>query len=169
MGRPKGLQAARRHKVGILWLKGFSVRDIADLIRKDKELVGADRTSYVTVHNDIQAIKSTLLERQLEEILLEKNRSIDHLRLVQQRAWTEVGKVSADKRAPLLNIIQAAEDKIAKLEGTYAPTEITGKGGKPLIPKSPLIFQLPDGGIWNPPALPSGDGDGHKDEELADL
>ena len=180
-GRPKGLQAARRHKVGILWLKGFSVRDIAALIQKDSELVGAGATTHVTVHRDIQAIKEDLKRHQLEDLEIRRARSIDHLRMIQNRAWTEIAGVRESRdlpgggteyvlkvptptvRAQLLNVISATEDRIAKLEGTLAPVELTGKGGKDLVPREPMTFLLPDGGVFIPHSGNGEDGNGFKE------
>lgn len=167
-GQPRGLQAARRHKVGILWLKGFTVRDIAGLIQKDKDLVGAEKTSYVTVQKDINAIRGDLKKHSLDDLDIQRSRSVSHIRMIQNRAWTEIAgnretRANADGtetvylripsaavRAQLLAVISAAEDRIAKLEGTFAPTEVTGKGGRPLVPQSPLVLQLPEGGIFVP-------------------
>ena len=178
-GQPKGLQAARRQKVGILYLKGFSVRDIARIIQQDDSLVGADKTSYITIHKDIKAISADLQKHSIDGLEVLKARSLGHLRLIQNRAWTELAgvmitKTAADgkstytervypspkEKASLLGVVAACEDKIAKLEGTYAPTEITGKGGKPLMPKSSFNLILPDGGIFSP----NGDGNGDKDK-----
>ena len=164
-GKKRGLKAARRHKVGVLWLKGNSVRDIADLIRQDPDLPGAEKTSPITVHKDIQAIKGDLKERSIDELEIQRARSINHLRMIQRDAWDKIEGYEVESSyegtvikyqfipsaAPLLNVIAICEEKIAKLEGTFAPVELTGKGGRDLIPRAPFILELPEGGIYEPP------------------
>jgi hypothetical protein len=183
MGQSLGLQAARRHKVGILWLKGYSLREIQSLIQKDKELPNVDKTTLVTVWKDVRAVKGQLLKHNIDKLEIQRSRSVEHLRLIQTRAWTELAgtqQTALDKDGNavmidimptlkttglLLGIISATEERIAKLEGTFAPTELTGKGGEPLIPAEPSHFHFPDGSVFTPARLGS-DGNGSKDEPI---
>ena len=154
MGVSSGLRAARRHKVGVLWLKGFSYREIQGLIQKDKSLHKADLTTLNTVAKDVNAIKKDLKERIIRDIESLRALSIESLRLVKARAWTEISSSMTlpGTRSSLLAVISTCEERIAKLEGTFAPVELNQKvsGGVAVN----VISAVP---------RPDEEGDGHHD------
>jgi hypothetical protein len=103
----------RRHKVAELWLRGISVRSIAEQVH----------VSPTTVATDLTAVRAELLREHRQELEAKRARSVAHLRAVQASAWTLFARLKDDRtnKVGSLNTIVNAEQLITKLEGTAAP------------------------------------------------
>lgn len=108
-----GEVAARRQKVAELWLRGASTLSIANVLK----------VSEGCTRKDIKAIREALDKDRLAEIEECRARSIAVFRKLQQEAWTVFYRVqdSSTNKVGSLNVIHAAEESIAKLEGTLGP------------------------------------------------
>ncbi len=177
---PRALSLLRQALVGQLWLRGYSERQIAELVRKEasrhnSKYKGCERTTHVTVHYDVAANRKRWVKQMNATLDAKRAEQIARLLDVQHQAWADFKKIpvilGAAPRATLLRIALEAEDKLAKIMGTLAPTKITGGEGEPLMP--PLVeFHFADGAVMKPPrnghqAVEVGvDGNGDKPTEV---
>lgn len=161
----------RREKVGVFWLRGFSEREIAKAIREDASLRNCDKTTHVTIHKDITAIRGKLVEASTERLMAAQAEGVARLRMIQRTAWLDFASCNVQDpntnslRARYLSIIADCEEKIAKMEGTISPMRIsqTDPEGKALIPT--FIMEMPDGSIVRSQA---GD-NGHKEVKADEI
>lgn len=146
-GHSKGLKARRRELVGIYWLQGYSVRDIAEKIQADAikkpGLKGAEKTHYVTVQKDVQAMKAEWLAKINSGIDERRSQAIARLTHLANKAWEQFDKQD-QKTTGFLQVIIQAEGQLAKIEGTLAPLKFAGPEGEPLLPPK-VEFVFPDG------------------------
>ena len=130
----------RRHKVAGLWLRGVSVRAIAQALK-----VHAD-----TISNDLTAIRQELVAESRAEFESARARTLAVLRQVEQEAWTTYGKLddrSVNKSA-MLNVVLSAEKEMNQILG------VTGsEAAAPQISNMQVVFMLPE-----PEATPTGPG-----------
>jgi hypothetical protein len=84
---------------------------------------------------------------------------------IQHQAWADFAnqpRTNAFARGSFLRIALETEEKLAKILGTLAPTQLTGGEGEPLVP--PVVeFHFADGSVVKPPH------NGHKKEAEAIL
>ena len=163
---PRAATLARRAKVGQWWMKGFSEREITDLIRNDRTLRFCDKCTNHTVHDDIVKVRDAItkeMDRSIEDC---RNEAVARLRMVQRQAWIEYGKkgdiLNRNAKAALLRVVVECEEKISKLEGTQAAVDLNlrGKDGAPLIPTA-LVLEFPEGTVIRDS---KDGGNGHKSE-----
>lgn len=145
----RALTYKRRALVGQLWLRGYTERAIAELVRKEaansaSELHGCEKTTHITVHYDVVQNRKRWLEQMNDPTDTKRSDQVARLLDVQHQAWADFGntpRVAAYARASFLRIALEAEEKLAKILGTLAPTKITGGEGEPLIPPN-VIFRF---------------------------
>lgn len=165
---PTALTFKRRALVGQLWLRGYSERAIAELIRTeaarpDSELYGCEKTNHITVHYDVADNRKRWLEQMNDPTDTKRSDQVARLLDIQHQAWADFGntpRVNAYARASYLRIALEAEEKLAKILGTLAPLKLTGGEGEPLMP--PIVeYHFADGTVTKPPR------NGHKEEAIA--
>jgi predicted nuclease with RNAse H fold len=143
MSNSEGKIEKRRRLVGELWLKGNSIRAITAELRKMPEFAKLNKS---TVNKDLLAIKARLVAENTGEINGMRARSVGVLRKVQAEAWEVVEKYpgSFKEKAGYLRIIADCEEKIAKLQGTFAPvaTQVIGDKERPLEVKVIKIVEV---------------------------
>ena len=143
MGFPAGLRHKRRMLVGQLWMRGYSVRAIAELLqeqaRKDPKLQRLETTTYVTVWKDVKECQAQWMERSLEKLDTKRAEQVARLEDVIHQAWLDFANCKTllktnnyDQRPRYLRVILDAEEKIAKISGTLAPLQVTGGEGEPI-------------------------------------
>ena len=165
---PAGATRRRRELVATLYLRGFSEREIARQIRDSNTvdspgaIVGLAKTTHITVHNDIVNLRKKLDEESTERIENARSEGVARLRMIQRQAWVDLNGSPRNVRPQYLRVIVDIEEKIAKLEGSYAPTKVaaTDPDG---VPVRSFIMMLPDGVEVR---LPENSGNGHKEGEL---
>lgn len=123
-----GLKVSRRALVGKLWLRGFSVEDIAQMVRTEAKkdntkLHGGEKTTANTVHHDIVAVKEYWTTRTLGSLDARRSEQLAVLQEVIAEAWKEYQK-STTGRHNYLRLIADTIDKIAVITGTHAPTRV---------------------------------------------
>lgn len=145
------LSRAMKHKrqalVGQLWLRGDSERQIAVMVRKEaanpaSELRGCEKTHYVTVHGDVVANRERWLKQMNDPTDHKRSDQVARLLDIQHQAWADFSRMaitSPQSRARYLGIALEAEEKLAKILGTLAPTRLTGGEGEPLMPPNVLF------------------------------
>ena len=176
---PLAMKHKRRALVGQLWLRGYSERQIAELIQIEaakpgSELRGCEKIHYLTVHDDVVANRERWLKQMNTPLDKKRSDQIARLLDIAHQAWadfTTLARGNPFHRAQYLRIALEAEEKLAKILGTLAPLKLTGGEGEPLIP--PLIeYHFADGTVIKPPrnghqelAEETIGGNGHKPAE----
>lgn len=172
-GIPKGLTHRRRQLVGQLWLRGHSVRDIAEMICNEAKKPGSllqrcDRTRPHTVHDDIQACKRDWLARLGDKLDGHRADQVARLMDTIHQAWvdlanckkatlirhpdgtTEIENDTWHLRATYMRVTLDAEKELAKILGTLAPVRVAGPDGEPILP--PIVnMHFPDGAVLQAP------------------
>jgi len=165
---PTALTYRRRALVGQLWLRGYTERQIAEMIRTESvrpgsEIHGCEKTNHITVHYDVAANRQRWLEQMNEPTDTKRSDQVARLLDIQHQAWadfTNLARGNAYARASYLRIALEAEEKLAKILGTLAPTKITDGEGGPLVP--PIVeYHFADGTVTKPPR------NGHKEVVLS--
>ncbi|KKN28572.1 hypothetical protein LCGC14_0853020 [marine sediment metagenome] len=155
---PRAISLKRQALVGQLWLRGYSERAIAELVRTEaakatSELHGCEKTTHVTVHYDVEANRKRWLKQMTDPVDRKRSDQVARLLDIQHQAWADFSRtpiISAFARGSFLRIALEAEEKLAKILGTLAPVKLTGGEGEPLIP--PIVeFHFPDGTVMKPP------------------
>jgi hypothetical protein len=135
----EGLIEKRRVLVGELWVKGNSIRAITAELQKQEEF---KELSKNTVNNDLKIIKGRLIAENTGKVEEMRARSVEVFRRAQKDAWEAIEKYPGPfrEKASYLRVIADCEEKIAKLQGTFAPVQmgLTDREGKPLR----IIFEL---------------------------
>lgn len=153
-GHPKGLTLRRRELVASLWLRGYSIRYIAEYIRDqaaDKfALRGAEKTHFKTVWQDIQACKTDWATRLQANIDTARAEQVARLMDDMHQAWQDFHNKKEKLRPRYLEIVIEIERELAKIMGTLAPTQVTGKDGAELMPRTLRLF-MADGTVIKPP------------------
>ena len=165
-GRPKdnpqhqsrALTYKRRALVGQLWLRGYSVRAIAELVRMEaakatSELRGCEKTTHVTVHYDVVENRKRWREQLDDPTDHKRSDQVARLMDIQHQAWADFGGTPRERayaRAVYLRIALETEEKLAKILGTIAPTRITGGDGEPLVTPE-VIFHFSSPNVIKPP------------------
>lgn len=117
MGRSRTVQAnvaARRRKVASLWLRGVAPAQIADVMSLP---IG-------TLRRDLEAIREELAEANRANLEQNRDRSIAVLAVVQEQAWHLFNQITSPvstNKIGALNTVLAAEQLIARLQGTLSP------------------------------------------------
>ena len=148
----------RRALVGQLWLRGYSERQIAEMVRTeaakpDSTLRGCEKTTHITTHYDVVANRERWLKQMSDPTDHKRSDQVARLLDIQHQAWADFARVdirNAFARASYLRIALEAEEKLAKILGTLAPTKITGGEGEPLIPPT-VEFHFAEGTVMKPP------------------
>jgi hypothetical protein len=129
----KGLIEKRRVLVGKLWVEGNSIRAITAELKKTPEFA---KLSKSTVNKDIQLIEERLIAENTGKIDAMRARSVEVLRRIQRVAWDAIQYLGVPlplkDKASYLRVIADCEEKIAKLQGTFAPvkTELGTREGE---------------------------------------
>jgi len=167
---PRSLTYKRRALVGKLWVRGYSEREIAELVRMEaanpaSQLHGCEKTTHVTVHYDVVEGRKKWLEQINTPTDELRSDQVASLMDIRHQAWADFARVPITNtfaRATLLRIALEADEKLAKITGTLSPTKLTDGEGDPLL--SPIMeYHMPDGTIFKPPR------NGHKVMEVADI
>lgn len=103
----------RRREVAALWLRGVPPATIAEQLQ----------TPEGTVKHDLKAIRDALAEANRAHLEANRDRSIAVLREVQAVAWQTIARLgdASMNKVGALNTIIAAEEKIARMQGTLTP------------------------------------------------
>lgn len=168
---PRALACKRRALVGQLWLRGYSERQIAELVRKEaanpaSELHRCAKTTHITVHYDVVANRERWLKKMNDPTDHKRSDQVARLLDIQHQAWADFSnqpRANAFARGSFLRIALEAEEKLAKILGTLAPTKITGGEGEPLISPN-VLFHFSSEDVIKPPR----NGDKEEAEVLLD-
>ena len=140
--------------MGRLWLQGYSYREIATMIQESAktqaQLRGAEKTSYVTVAEDVKAMREEWVQALGSDMGQRRADALARMNEVRRKTWEEYRVATPSQRPQLLANLASLEERQAKIEGTLAPTQLTGAGGTPLANPN-VIFQMPDGTVFVPP------------------
>lgn len=155
---PRSLTYKRRALVGKLWVRGYSEREIAELVRMEaanpaSQLHGCEKTTHVTVHYDVVEGRKQWLEQINGPTDAMRSEQVASLMDIRHQAWADFARVPITNtfaRATLLRIALEADEKLAKITGTLSPTKITDGEGGPLL--APIVeLHMPDGTVVKPP------------------
>lgn len=105
---------ARRRTVAGLWLRGIAPARIALQLE----------TPLRTIQRDLESIRDELAEANRADLEQNRDRSVAVLRAVQEAAWglfTKITSEAATNKVGALNTIVAAEERIARMQGTLTP------------------------------------------------
>lgn len=155
---PRAMKHKRQALVGQLWLRGYSERQIAEMVRREaanpaSELHGCEKTHHVTVHADVAQNRKRWIEQMNDPTDTKRSDQVARLLDIQHQAWADFARIaitSPQARARYLGIALEAEDKLAKILGTLAPTKITGGEGEPFMPPT-VLFHFSSEDVIKPP------------------
>jgi DNA-binding CsgD family transcriptional regulator len=121
----------RRHQAAQLWLRGVSVRQIAQALK-----VHVD-----TISNDLAAIRQELVAEHRHDLESARARALAVLHQVEREAWTTYAKLderSVNKSA-MLNVVLSAEKEMNRILGVTGP-----EAAAPQVSNMQVVFMLPE-------------------------
>jgi hypothetical protein len=154
---PAGMIHQRQILVGQLWLRGYSQRQITELIRQEAQKPGSPialchSTSRTSVQGDIKKCRAGWVERDLQALSDQRSIQVSRILDIVHQCWADFSNPAISKglRPQYLHTALAAEKELSKILGTLAPVKIAGPEGEPILP--PIVnMHFPDGVVLQAP------------------